>query len=167
MNAEWLYRAEALALITMKTGISDPSEMLEAASRRGEVRMRNRHRPEALDDYLNVRTWVDALEDARHDEFHDGDLRNYLGRLTGYRPNRGGRPELPEWEQYEKELRNKLRRDGVPKGSNPKAWRTIQDAAKFLETCFVRDGKEVPDNSVCREHARKVIAEFLGKTSFP
>jgi hypothetical protein len=163
---EWLSRAEALAIVKMELiTVDDASELLEEAGDRREVRRRNEFasstgKTDIFDGGLHYHgTWVDSL----NDEFHEGDLRKYLHKLTRRGKGRGGRPEFDEWEGYEKELRAKIKRDGLPrKKTDDKSWRVKADAGRLLANMFVRDGKEPADISTCQDHADKVMKEFGG-----
>jgi hypothetical protein len=162
---EWGYRAEALVLITIETGLADASGLLEAA--REHVRRRNRRYDTTSEESITTDlrsghlTWVDGLEIARHDEFHMDDLRRYLSRLRKGPPpsgGSGGAPDAYDWEPYEQELRDKIKRDGLPGKGKGKNWQFKSDGGKFLLDCFTRDDIEpAPNESTCRKRAAKVM----------
>lgn len=170
---EWISGAEALAIMTLKRRIENPSGLLDAWVNSGDIRMRSPS-PVALSeedlsrpDYLRSSgiTWVDNRYDPKHyDEFHSGDLRECLQRLDhGSDKDTGGAPLI--LEPYREKLIQEIKRKGFPNKKNKDpSWRTKTSAAEWLKDEYDQanpsDEASRPDDSTFRRFVARVIRDL-------
>ena len=174
--SDWISKTEALARITLQTGLQNADDLLSDAIASGKVKAK-RHDIESfsatekfLDDpitiYAGGLTYIDNQYDpAFQSTVNLSDLLGWIAGLLNDRPAResskAGRKPQYDWDEYERVFRQRVAEIGLPDAQNEKGWRTQTDVKKFLLDLAAKD-RAFPSDTIAKQRAREFINRAVG-----
>jgi hypothetical protein len=181
-SRDWISRVEALNFIKVKVGLADPSDLLDAAIARGDIRCIEKPAVEppliathqaimgGIDISSGGITWVDRnYDDPSYPKVSFGDLRRYANWFLKGRDrktttsHKGGRPGGWDWEALEEALRNEVAVRDFPDKLNVPGWRTQTDVIRWLKDRMERDPTNkghLPSESTLKRQASQMMVKI-------